>query len=214
MNLGQTRAAMSAFCLLQPVGGVPGCLAAELASRWEARCESGRHDRRGNRRRREAGAGSTYELVFVDRLLLTLIHLRTGLTHAERGVIHRAGSSTIGRAIGEIRPLLAERGFAGPERPGPRLRTLEDVFACAEAENVTLRMDRDGGPGPPSESPHPTAQWVGARAERSSGTVRLFHGVGSLTRYRNVHRHDVAMMSSAKTRVASPGMVGGWPWAP
>jgi hypothetical protein len=46
----------------------------------------------------------------------------------------QVGSSTIGRAIGEIRPLLAERGFAVPQRPGLRLRTLAGVFACAGAE--------------------------------------------------------------------------------
>jgi hypothetical protein len=137
----QARAAMShsAFC------GLPeeylGGLAAELALRWEARCESGRHDRRGGGRRREAGAGPRYELVFADRLLATLVHLRTGLTHAALGVIYEVGSSTIGRAISEIRPLLAERGFAVPDRPGVRLRTLGDVFAYAEAENITLRID-------------------------------------------------------------------------
>jgi hypothetical protein len=49
--------------------------------------------------------------VFTDRLLVTLVHLRTGLTHEALGVIYQVGSSTIGRAIGEIRPLLAERGF-------------------------------------------------------------------------------------------------------
>lgn len=132
-----------AFC------GLPaehlGELAAELATRWQARCESGRHERRGGSRRREAGAGPKYEMVFVGRLLVTLVHLRTGLTHAALGVIYGVGSSTIGRAIGEVRPLLAERGFAVPERPGLRLRlrlrTLEDVFAYAEAEQVTLRID-------------------------------------------------------------------------
>ncbi|MDQ1751307.1 MAG: hypothetical protein QOE71_2363 [Pseudonocardiales bacterium] len=67
-----------------------------------------------------------------------LVHLRTGLTHEALGVIYQAGSSTIGRAIGEIRPRLAERGFAVPQRPGLRLRTLAGVFACAEAENVTV----------------------------------------------------------------------------
>jgi hypothetical protein len=80
-------------------------------------------------------------LVCTDRLLVTLVHLRTGLTHEALGVIYRVGSCTIGRAIGEIRPLLAERGFAVPQRPGLRLRTLADVFACAEAENVTLRIE-------------------------------------------------------------------------
>ncbi|MFF3460753.1 transposase family protein [Streptomyces sp. NPDC002730] len=51
------------------------------------------------------------------------------------------GSSTIGRAIGEIRPPLASRGFAVPDRPGIRLRTPEDMFAYAAAEDVTLRID-------------------------------------------------------------------------
>uniref|UniRef100_A0AAU2VFD8 DDE Tnp4 domain-containing protein n=1 Tax=Streptomyces sp. NBC_00003 TaxID=2903608 RepID=A0AAU2VFD8_9ACTN len=50
-------------------------------------------------------------------------------------------SSTIGRLIGEIRPLLAERGFAVLGRPGVRLCALEDVSAYAEAEDVTLRID-------------------------------------------------------------------------
>nr|WP_238426658.1 transposase [Streptomyces adustus] len=118
-----------------------GALAVELASRWEARCESERCDRRGASRRREAGAGPKYGLAFVDRLLVTLVHLRTGLTHAALGVIDEVGSSTIGRAIVGIRPLLAERGFTGPGQPGLRLRTLEDVFAYAEAERVTLRID-------------------------------------------------------------------------
>jgi hypothetical protein len=40
-----------------------------------------------------------------------------------------------------MRPLLAARGFAVPDRPGLRLRTLADVFAYAEAEGVILRID-------------------------------------------------------------------------
>ncbi len=116
-------------------------LVTELAPQWEARCESGRRQRRRGDRRRQAGAGPKYALVFTDRLLVTLVHLRTGLTHEALGVVYQVGSSTIGRAIGEIRPLLAERGFAVAQRPGLRLRTLADVFAYAEAENVTLRID-------------------------------------------------------------------------
>jgi hypothetical protein len=38
-------------------------------------------------------------------------------------------------------PLLADRGFAVPDRPGLRLRTLADVFAYAAAEDVRLRID-------------------------------------------------------------------------
>jgi hypothetical protein len=72
-------------------------------------------------RRRQAGAGPEYELVFTDRLLLTLVHLRTGLTHETFGVIYQVGSSTIGRAIGEIRPLLAKTRVRRPAttRPAP-----------------------------------------------------------------------------------------------
>ncbi|MGW2485731.1 transposase family protein [Streptomyces sp. NPDC001606] len=44
-------------------------------------------------------------------------------------------------AIRQVRPLLAARGFALPDQPGIRLRTIEDVFAYAEAEDVELRID-------------------------------------------------------------------------
>ncbi|WP_373921984.1 hypothetical protein [Streptomyces sp. T12] len=61
---------------------------------------------------------------------------RRGRAQARAG-----GRSTVTEAIREIRPLLADRGFAVPDRPGLRLRTLADVFACAAAEGVTLRID-------------------------------------------------------------------------
>lgn len=114
----QTRAAMShpAFCGIS--GLHLGELAAELGPRWEARCESGRHERREGSRLREAGAGPKYGLVFVDRLLVTLVHLRTGLTYEALGVVYEVGSSTISRAICEVRSLLAARGFAVPDQPG------------------------------------------------------------------------------------------------
>ncbi len=118
-----------------------GALVEELAPRWEARCESARHQRREGARQRQAGAGPKHEFVFTDRLLATLVHLRTGLAHEALRVLYEVGSSTIGRALAEIRPLLAERGSAVPDRPGVRLRTLADVFAHAEAEDVTLRID-------------------------------------------------------------------------
>ena len=47
--------------------------------------------------------------------------------------------STVTRAIGQVRPLLANRGCALSD--GVRLRTLADVFAYAAAEGVTLRLD-------------------------------------------------------------------------
>lgn len=39
--------------------------------------------------------------------------------------------STITRAVHEIRPLLAARGFAVPGKPGLRLKPLADMFAYA-----------------------------------------------------------------------------------
>ena len=42
--------------------------------------------------------------------------------------------STITRAVHEIRPLLAARGFAVPGKPGLRLKTLADVFAYAASQ--------------------------------------------------------------------------------
>lgn len=150
----------------------PSTLAsAELAPRWEVRCESGRHERRHGARKREAGAGPKYKLVFTDRVLVTLVHLRTGLTHEALGVIYGMGSSTTGRAIGEIRALLAARGFAVPNRPGIRLRTLEDVFAYAEAEDVTLRID-----GTETQVRRPQANRPGRRAfisgKRRQNTIK------------------------------------------
>jgi hypothetical protein len=53
------------------------------------------------------GAGAKHHLVFIDRLLATLVHLRHGvLMRCWFGV----DRSTVTRAIGEVRPPLAERG--------------------------------------------------------------------------------------------------------
>jgi hypothetical protein len=113
----------------------------ELAPKWQACRESALRERRGGDRRRAAGAGPKQQLVFTDRLLITLVHLRLGLPHAALAELYRVDRSTVSCAIREIRPLLAARGFAVPDRPGLRLRTLEDVFAYADAEGVDLRID-------------------------------------------------------------------------
>ncbi|TJZ99257.1 IS5/IS1182 family transposase [Actinacidiphila oryziradicis] len=148
-----------------------GELLDELEPQWQARCEGGRHDRRRGARRRQAGAGPKYELTFRDRLVVTLVHLRTGLTHEAPAVAYGVGSSTVGRAIAEIRTVLAERGFAVPDRPGLRLRTLEDVFAYAEAEGVALRLD-----GAETQVRRPRAGRPGRRAfvsgKRRQNTIK------------------------------------------
>lgn len=50
-------------------------------------------------------AGPSCASVLTDRLLVTRVHLRTGATQEAFGVIFRAGSSTVSRAIGVIGPL-------------------------------------------------------------------------------------------------------------
>ena len=79
--------------------------------------------------------------MFTDRLLVTLVHLRLGLPHAALAQLYGVDRSTVSGAIREVRPLLAARGLAVPDRPGLRIRTLEDLFAYAEAEGVKLRLD-------------------------------------------------------------------------
>ncbi|MFI0141939.1 transposase family protein [Streptomyces luteogriseus] len=118
-----------------------GELLEELAPKWQGGRESALRERRGGDRRRAVGAGPKQRLVFVDRLLVTLVHLRLGLPHAALAQLYSVDRSTVSSAVREIRPLLAARGFAVPDRPGLRLRTLEDVFAYAEAEGVDLRID-------------------------------------------------------------------------
>ncbi|GGV22576.1 hypothetical protein GCM10010260_73640 [Streptomyces filipinensis] len=94
----------------------------ELAPKWQAARESALRERRGGDRRRAVGAWPKQRLVFVDRILVTLVHLRLGLPHAALAQLYGVDRSTV------------------PDRPGLRLRTLEDVFAYAEAEGGDLRI--------------------------------------------------------------------------
>ncbi|MGR6963939.1 transposase family protein [Geodermatophilus sp. URMC 61] len=81
-------------------------LVAELGPRWQARQDARLADRP---RRRAVGTGARYRLVFLDRLLATLVHLRHGVTHdvlacwfgVSRSTITgggRGGASAAGRA--------------------------------------------------------------------------------------------------------------------
>ncbi|WP_327071114.1 transposase family protein [Kitasatospora sp. NBC_01302] len=118
-----------------------GILVAELAGAWTATEESWLRERRGHERLRAPGAGPDHHLVFVDRIVVTLVALRFQLPHAALVEPYRVDRSTVTRAIREIRPLLAARGCAVKGHPELRLRTLADVFACAAAEGVELRLD-------------------------------------------------------------------------
>jgi hypothetical protein len=118
-----------------------GKLIIELSSPWAKAEENRLRGRRGHDRKRAAGAGPDHDLPFTDRVIVTLVYLRFQLPHAALAALYRVDRSTVTRAIGEIRPLLAARGFTVPEEPGVRLRTLADVFAYAAAEGVELRID-------------------------------------------------------------------------
>ncbi|MFF4764398.1 transposase family protein [Streptomyces sp. NPDC001292] len=138
-----------------------GELLVELAPRWEAARESQLAERRGSVRKRAAGAGRKQKLVFTDRLLVTLIHLRHDLPHAALAELFAVDRSTVSGALREVRVLLAERGFAIPDQPGLRMKTIEDVFAYAEAEDIELRLD-----GAETQVRRPRAGRPGRRAFR------------------------------------------------
>jgi hypothetical protein len=75
-------------------------LVAELGPRWQARQDARLADRP---RRRAVGAGARYRLVFLNRLLATLVHLRHGVTHDVLACWVRVPRSTITPAVGEVR---------------------------------------------------------------------------------------------------------------
>ena len=118
-----------------------GRLVAELAGAWLTAEDSRLRDRRGHERLRAPGAGPDHDLAFTDRVIVTLVALRFQLPHKALAVLCGVDRSTVTRAVREVRPLLAARGFAVPGRPGLRLRTLADVFAYASAEGIELRID-------------------------------------------------------------------------
>lgn len=118
-----------------------GMIIEELADPWMAQQDSRLRERRGHERLRAEGAGPDHELVFVDRVIVTLVVLRFQLPHAALALFYEVDRSTVTRAVHEIRPLLAARGCAVPGRLDLRIRTLADVFAYAASEGVELRLD-------------------------------------------------------------------------
>lgn len=176
-----------------------GALVCELAGPWLAVREAERGERRGHARLRAAGAGPGRRLVFVDRVLVTLVVLRWALSHRVLAVLFGVSASTIDRAVAEIRPLLAARGFAAPGRPGIRLRTLADVFACAEAEGITLRIDGTGIQvrRPRAKRPGRKAFISGKKKQNTEKATMISDGQGRglwLGAVRPGRMHDVTAM--------------------
>ncbi len=176
-----------------------GKLIEELAPLWLAQQESRLRARRGRDRLRAEGAGPGRELPFADRVIATLVILRFQLPHAALAVFYGVHRSTITRAVGEIRPLLAARGFAVPGQPGLRLRTLADVFAYAAAEGVKLRID-----GTEVQVRRPAANRPGRRAfvsgkkkQNTGKATAVSDGAGRLLwlgAFRPGRMHDVTAL--------------------
>ncbi|WP_215448742.1 transposase family protein [Streptomyces sp. ATCC 21386] len=119
--------------------------------------------------------------MFADRVLVALVHLRTQLPHAALAELYGVGPSSVTEAIGEIRPLLADRGFAVPDQPGLRLPMLADVFAYADAEGVTLRIDGTETQvrRPKAHRPGRCAFVSGKKKQNTMKTTTISDGQGS-----------------------------------
>jgi hypothetical protein len=111
-------------------------LVAELGPLWHERHQARLVSRP---RKRVVGVGAKHRLVFVDRLLATLVHLRHATTHDVLACWFGVDRSTITRAIGEVRPLLAERGCT--VSPDVRLRTLAEVVDHLGSSGTTGIID-------------------------------------------------------------------------
>lgn len=111
-------------------------LVAEIGPLWHEQHQAGLVARP---RRRAVGAGAKHKLVFVDRLLATLVNLRHGATHDVLACWFGVDRSTITRAISEVRPLLAARGCT--VAPGLRLRTLAEAIDHLGADGQTGIID-------------------------------------------------------------------------
>ncbi|WP_354598663.1 transposase family protein [Streptomyces sp. JL1001] len=132
--------ARAAIIRSQRITGLTPGVIAELVAEVGPLCHE-RHQRAlaARPRRRAVGAGAKHKLVFVDRLLATLVHLRHGATHDVLACWFGVDRSTITRATGEVRPLLAERGCT--IAPGRRRRTLAEVIDHLGADGHTGIID-------------------------------------------------------------------------
>ncbi|PRY37904.1 transposase [Umezawaea tangerina] len=124
---------------------------AEIGPLWQAQQEARLVSRP---RSRAPGAGAKYRLVFVDRLLATVVHLRHGTKHDVLAAWFGVDRSTITRAVNEIRPLPAERGCRVED--GRRLRPLAEVVehlgrsgtdSIVDATEVRVRRPAAGTAG-------------------------------------------------------------------
>ena len=113
-----------------------GDLIAALDGPWSTQREQALRQRRGGDRRRAAGAGARPRLDLAGRVLATLLHLRLSLPQPVIARLFSADRTTITRAIGVTRQLLAQHGITIEPAPA-RLYTLADLTAYAAAHGIT-----------------------------------------------------------------------------
>jgi Helix-turn-helix of DDE superfamily endonuclease len=148
-------------------------LVAELGPRWQA-CQDARLADR--RRQRAMGAGARHWLVFVARLLATLVYLRHGVTHDVLACWFGVSRSTITRAVASYAHCWGERGCTVED--GVRLHTGADVVTHLGASGqvnllnclsaaiyVREREDHDRSSGRPSLR----SRRIRSSSSRSSG---------------------------------------------
>jgi hypothetical protein len=111
-------------------------LVAELGPRWQA-CQDARLADR--RRQRAMGAGARHWLVFVARLLATLVYLRHGVTHDVLACWFGVSRSTITRAVASYAHCWGERGCTVED--GVRLHTGADVVTHLGASRQLGLLD-------------------------------------------------------------------------
>ncbi|MFJ7208030.1 transposase family protein [Streptomyces sp. NPDC098789] len=135
--------------------------------------------------------------------MATLVVLRFQLPHAALARLYGVDRSTITRAVHEVRPLLAARGFAVPGHGDRRLRTLADVFAHAAAEDVELRPDGTEVRvrGPRANKPGPRAYVSGTMRQNTNKATLVTDGPGPSVPH--------AMLSPTRTTPVPPP--SGWP---
>jgi hypothetical protein len=126
-----------------------GRLIAGLAGSWTAAEDARLRERRGHDRLRAPGAGPDRDLPFTDRVIVTLVYLRFQLPHAALAELYGVHRSTVTRAVTEVRPLLAARGFAVPQRPDLRLHPGRRLRLRRRPRHAAAdRRHRSAGPPP------------------------------------------------------------------
>ncbi|WP_444546184.1 helix-turn-helix domain-containing protein [Streptomyces mashuensis] len=134
-------------------------LVAEVGPLWHERHQAGLASRP---RKRAVGAGAKHRLVFIDRLLATLVHLRHGATHDVLACWFGVDRSTITRAIGEVRPCSQPAAAPSPPASGSAPSPRSSVTSAPAGRPGSSTEPRSGSAGPPSV----------ARTGRSSSPAR------------------------------------------